>query len=523
MDLDAVLGRAAPDALTLAATAYLLLPAVIFLAGWGLPPWGWAAAAVGLASLVLSPGWRGGWPLGRGATLGCFGLGLLWAGITGAHHLLYSTVDWQIRDAVLRDLSVGPWPVAYAIGEEIWLLRAPLGFYMPAAVVGRVAGFDAAQAALWAWTGLGLGLTLALLACLARDLAAPAGVRWRPAFALVAGLFVLFGGLDLLPNIWLDWAAGAGPLASWGRGGEWWARFFQYSGHVTLVMWVPNHALPGWIPALLLLRHAGAAGDGFARGSALTLAAAAFWGPLSAFGAAVLTGVAFLGRGPGSWWPTIRAAVVSPPGLLAFAFAVPICLYLTTGSTAIPHGPLLWVHPPAEALARWAIFLVVEVLVWAGFALLLVRGRILVAAIVILALLPGYVFGPGNEMTMRGGIAPLTVLAIAAAAGLMAPLPAAGAGRRAARFGRMGLAACALVAALGSLMEASPLVVRRPWSASEICSLPEAARQSVFTNTDWSHYVVGWPYPGRKGLVAKPWPRPVDPVIVARCWPEEAG
>ena len=64
-----------------------------------------------------------------------------------------------------------------------------------------------------------------------------------------------FHGLDILPNLWLDWQAGTGALASWGRGGEWWARLFQYSGHVTGLLWAPTHALPAWLVALLLLRH----------------------------------------------------------------------------------------------------------------------------------------------------------------------------------------------------------------------------------------------------------------------------
>jgi hypothetical protein len=90
---------------------------------------------------------------------------------TGSHHLLYSTVDWQIRDAVLRDLASGPWPVAYLDAKgETWLLRAPLGFYLPAGLAGRLLGLPAAQGMLWTWCGLGLALVLALLATLARKL-----------------------------------------------------------------------------------------------------------------------------------------------------------------------------------------------------------------------------------------------------------------------------------------------------------------------------------------------------------------
>src|SRR4051812_47567227 len=106
-----------------------------------------------------------------------------------------------------------------------------------------------------------------------------------------------------------------------------------------------------------------------------------------------------------------------------------------------------------------------------------------------LCLLPLYVFGPGNEMTMRGGMAPIAVLAVSAAAGLLQP---AASGLQ--RLGRAGLLACAVLGALGSVMEGSLVVTHAPWPASHECSLPEAARQSAFDHsTDWSHYVVRWP------------------------------
>ncbi|MFC7544568.1 hypothetical protein ACFQU2_42675 [Siccirubricoccus deserti] len=319
-----------------------------------------------LAALVLTPGWRGAWPFGWAATLAC--LGLLWAGgATGTHHLLYSAADWQIRDAVLLDLTVGPGPLVYGVGDQAWLLRAPLGYYMPAALIGQMLGFGAAQVALWAWTGLGLALTLALLSCLACDVAPPG--QARIACVVTASLFVIFGGLDMVPNLWLDWKAGAGPLASWGRGGDWWAQLFQYSGHVTLLLWAPNHALPAWLATLLLLRHG--YDPRFARVAALPLAAGVLWSPLAVFGASVLTLVVLLQGGAVA---ALRAAI-APVNLLAAAFATPLCLYLLADPAGIPHYPLLWKYPEAWAAGRWLLFLLVEVLCWAGFALLLVRGE----------------------------------------------------------------------------------------------------------------------------------------------------
>lgn len=436
----------------------------------------------------------------------CLVLGAAWAVLaSGTHHWLYAAVDWQIRDAVLHDLIQPPWPVAYVVGEREWLLRAPLGYYMPAALVGEVAGLGAAELALFLWTALGLGLVLMLLAAIAPRIAPGR----RGAFGLLAAVFVVFGGLDILPNIILDSRAGVGAFASWGRGGEWWDRVFQYSGHVTLLVWVPNHALPAWLCTLLVLRH-GWQPD-FARGIAVPLVGAMFWTPLGAVGAGLLAVIAMLRSGVGA----LRRAAVSVGNLCAAACALPLMLYLIAGSTAISHGWLLARLDPATGIARWLLLLALEVLPWAlGIALVLRGGRLFRASVALLVVLPAYVFGPGNEMTMRTGIAPLAVLAVAATAAMLAP-----AASRAARFGRGLLVATLLIGAAGQAMEASLLVAHRPWRASRDCSVPEAAAQSAFSGTtDWSHYVVPWPDVRLAPMLRDPDARGLHPSALARCW-----
>lgn len=458
-----------------------------------------ASLIAGVAGLALLPGWRGAWPLGWQATLACLAGGLAWGfGSSGTHHLLHAPMDWQIRDAVLRDLATYPWPLAYEVGDATWLLRAPLHYYLPAALAGPWL----AQATLYAWTALGLALVLALLARLARQVA-----PGRPgAPALVALVFAGFGGLDLLPNLWLDLTEGGGLAAFWGRGGEWWARIFQYSGHVTLLLWVPNHALAGWIPVLLLLRHGRQ--PAFLRVAALPLAAAAGWSPLAALGAGLLTGMAALLGG----WRLVRAALRGGANWLAVGLVVPLGLYLTAGSGEIPHWALLERHG-WPVLPRLGLFLSLEFGITALAVGLLLRSRLLVAGLVLLALLPLYVFGPGNEMTMRTGIAALAVLAVAAGLALARAAPG---------WQRGVLATAVLVGAAGQAMEASVLT-HRPWRASRDCTLPEAAAQSVFDATDWSHYVMRWPEEGLRGVLAPLRLVPVQPDAVARCWPDQGA
>jgi hypothetical protein len=492
LELDALLGGAAADALSLAVVAYLLVPALLFAGGFLWAPVAIAATGAGVAAFGLSPGWRAGWPLGRRATFGCLLGGLAWGvGATGTHHLLYAAADWQIRDAVLHDLAAGGWPVAYAIGPATWLLRAPLGYYLPAALAGPAV----APAALWLWTATGLGLVLALLVALARQ-----GGLGRRGTVLLCLVFVGFGGLDLLPNLWLDATEGAGIASYVGRGGEWWARSFQYSGHATLLLWAPNHALPGWLPALLLARHGRRAE--FAASAGLPLGAAALWAPVAAAGAAVLALVALAGQRGGP-----RAALAGAPNWLALGLVAPGALFLAAGAARVPHGWLV-AEQGAGALGTVALFVAVE-LAAAWPLLVLARWRLLAAGLVLLGLLPLYVFGPGNEMTMRGGIAPLALLAVAAGLAVRRGAP----GRWRALLGGV-----VLVGALGQAMEAS-ILIHPPWRASGRCTLPEAAAQSVFEDsTDWSHYVVPWPDPLLARTLAAPAPRAVDPASVALCW-----
>ena len=61
---------------------------------------------------------------------------------------------------------------------------------------------------------------------------------------------------------------------------------------------------------------------------------------------------------------------------------------------------------------------------------------------------------------------------------------------QAQRLARTGLLVSAALAAAGAATEFSLLLVKPRWAASERCSVPEAARQSVFRGaTDWSYEI----------------------------------
>jgi hypothetical protein len=404
------------DRLDRLALGYLLLPLVIFLASWFEI---WAALPL-LACLVYSLRGLIG-PVRVDRAVGAqptptrmhLAVAVLvacaWTACGGCGHLVFANADWYVRDAVLHDLVTGPWPVGYASPDgAMRLLRAPVGFYLPAALVGKWAGLMAAHAAMAVWTAA--GATLFLLQILSR-------IPSRLGAALMAAaVLVLFSGLDVVGTLLHAPGAAAHWDITWHL--EWWAERYQYSSMTTQLFWVPNHALCGWVAMGLLMRSPRGALEPMLP---ILIVAVALWSPLTALG---LTPFALLRAGeamrrslelahPRVWLP---AAIV---GLV-------IAAYLTLDSSRIPRS---WIVGNGDSvlsnLARQAEFFVLEAGLAGGAILALRRSRAVVLALVILALLPLVSFGAANDFVMRASIPSLAVLAMEAARALAEPVVSA--------------------------------------------------------------------------------------------------
>lgn len=384
------------DGLALGSLLYITLPTLIFFIGFFRPAIGIMLAALTIIGLVYVFKLRtGGWHItspGRLAIV--IGVALIWASLGGAGHFFFSNKDWIVRDAILHDLVVSDWPSTYGkFGDFSLILRAPLGYYMPAAVLGKIFGIAHTDFFLWLWTVLGVALFLALLP-----------LPTRSPFRLGAALLVviLFSGMDIIGIV-----VAKQPLPSFTTHIEWWARLFQYSSNTTLLFWAPNHAIPAWIAAALFFRHwRNCAFPAFAP---MMLAVLPLWSPFTLIGIAPLMLLpATLAIRQGTWSQLGVPYVLPAIGVLLIT-----TLYLTLDVHQIPSGLML---PRSGGSPNfYMVYTIFVTLEFAVLALILWRlqpSSPLFISIVVLFLLPLWRFGPFNDFVMRVSIPALTILCI---------------------------------------------------------------------------------------------------------------
>lgn len=445
---------------------YLALPVGIFLIGW-LELWAggplllcmlYALKPVILPQDAREPRRPGlaGWQVAIAIAAGC-----VWTLCGGIGHWAFANADWHIRDAVLHDLVQGAWPVGY--GEEggyPTLLRAPLAYYLPAALLGKAAGLAAAHVALAAWTAT--GATLFLLQVLSRV------PRHIGAALLSVAVIVSFSGLDVvgtvlrIPGSDMHWDVT--------KHLEWWADRYQYSSMTTQLFWVPNHALGAWLGiGLLARRHRGA----WEVDSLLPMlvVVVALWSPLAAIGLApfVMWRV-WEGSTRGRPSPSFHPRVWAP----ALAVGLALAAYLTLDAGRIPKGWTIGGQGTAPAavaedLWRQAEFFLLEAGL-IGFAILWIRrSASVVLALGVLAVLPLVRFGAANDLVMRASIPSLTVLAIGACLALVARPSSNLRIRKAALIGLLS------IGAVTPFQEFARAAALDPWPANLDATLIDAA------------------------------------------------
>jgi hypothetical protein len=445
---------------------YLFLPLPIFFVGFFIPAVGIPVAALALAAaLHWAPGPR--LPADADARRHSLLLGgallavlaFAWTALGGAGHLFHANgIDWVPRFAVLRDLVIEAWPPRYIDDAgNAMLLRAPPGYYLPPAVVARLAGLAHADAILLGWTWLGV----ALFFC--------ANLAGTPGQKLAAALLFAFAsGLDVIGLL-----LRSGALPQLTQHIEWWAGGMQYSSNATLLFWVPNHALPGWIAAGWLWRLRD--DPRFVARLPTLLLAVMLWSPLTAAGLLPLCLAALAAH--------CRACVMAPPHrrqlLRSLALvAIPGALgatYLLLGFGSGESGLAAMAAPApaapfASLLADKTIFFILEAGIFVVFALLLERSAPVIASAALLAVLPWLNFGPANDLAMRASIPALAVLWLV----LITELTAAPGRQRLSPRWRALLLAVFLLGSVTPCQEIYRALKGNAWAADTTLSAPRA-------------------------------------------------
>jgi hypothetical protein len=187
---------------------------------------------------------------------------------------------------------------------------------------------------------------------------------------------------------------------------EWWAKFYQFSSNSTLLFWVPNHALPGWIAASWLVKHWNRRTTASIGG---TLAAALpLWAPLVAIGLAPFAAM-WLAK-------NMRQLGVIAKSRQGFTVCCGLCVglvcarWITADSAGIPFGYTFDSFAVHASFVRWLTFSALE---WGVLTALVWKycDRSLMAPVVVsLLALPLFKFGGFNDLAMRASIVPLAIL-----------------------------------------------------------------------------------------------------------------
>ncbi|WP_313952223.1 hypothetical protein [Accumulibacter sp.] len=369
-----------------------------------------SAALLYLIARVCRPApaaWHSGHS--RSAILLIVATACAWSAFGGGSHFLYANPDWEIRDAVLGDLAQLDWPVHYLAADGAPLiLRSAIGYFLPPALFGKIFGLAHLDLAVYLWTTAGVLIFLLLLPL-------PGRAGWRLGIGLL--LVVFFSGMDIVGVLIATEALPIFPLRL-----EWWVPL-SYPSLTGQLLWAPNHALAGWIAALLCFRHR--QGREFLRVASAMLPLTLIWTPFAVIGLlpfvvlGAINSIRKFGWRSVPWDAAIAATVVS----------LPLLLFLTIDvghiESAVPTVPTAGARYALQAVSlhSYLLFVGCEFL----FLAMVIAPHLRAAraefwlAVGLLLALPLLRFGPTNDLGLRLSTIPLVILLVICLQTLLAP------------------------------------------------------------------------------------------------------
>lgn len=164
----------------------------------------------------------------------------IWVYFSGIGKLVFQNSDHGARNAIFDVLVQYDWPIR-GLSEQgqTTSLIYYIGFWIPAAAVGKVLGLQAGYLMQVVWAILGITLVYYFICTRTKKLEI-----W-PLFILV-----FFSGLDYLGYLFLGTDMSTIGLT---MHLEWWNDPYQLSSMTTQLFWVFNQCIPAWLATILLL------------------------------------------------------------------------------------------------------------------------------------------------------------------------------------------------------------------------------------------------------------------------------
>lgn len=162
---------------------------------------------------------------------------ILWVFLSGIGGWCYQNSDHEVRSAIFRALVQYDWPVISYDGTRGLIYY--IGFWLPAACVGKIFGLEAGYAAQVVWAVLGIFIVYYLI-CV-----------YRKKVDLLPILFLIFfSGLDYV-GTWILGEEGVDLMLAAHL--EWWAYDMQFTSTTAQLFWVFNQAIPAWVSTMLIM------------------------------------------------------------------------------------------------------------------------------------------------------------------------------------------------------------------------------------------------------------------------------
>ncbi len=376
---------------------YLALPFIIFCMGWLR-----LSIAIPITAIILWAVWQlfkqspiTNYQLPNlQSTFYLLLLTALWLLLSGVGGYAFQNWDHHWRNAVLHDLINYDWPVIYSLPEKgpITMLVYYVGYFLPAALTGKIFGWQAANFVLFLWTWLGIFLVTLHLS-----------LKLKTSALKAILLLILFSGLDSLGALLFasDYPTLFPPIQHL----EIWSGNLQYSSFTTQLFWVFNQAVPAWLCITLLTDESPITNHQLPISNYLfTFSLCFFFAPLAALGLLPYLIIEWIKQTDFKFpFKNLRFDILLASGMIVLVSF----LYFSSNTAAQQRGF------QAVALKDFLAFFLLEGgILWLLLAPLKWRDSRWVVTGLLLAIIPFIQFGSGRDFVMRASIAPLFYLMV---------------------------------------------------------------------------------------------------------------